>query len=290
MSSEIKPKLYLCATPIGNLGDITLRVIETLKNVDFIYCEDTRNTLKLLNHFEIKKPTVSCHEHNEAQRAEEAAAAVSNGKAIAFVSDAGMPAVSDPGSRLIRYFIEKGLPFEILPGANAAMTAWTLSGFPTDSLYFCGFLPRNGKARENAIEKLKNISATTVIYESPLRVSSTFAELYKKLGDRPCALVREITKIYEQTVRGTLSGLAEKYAQQPPKGECVIVMGGAPEENHIDKDKILRFISALTEEGVGVKNIAKLASDIFDIPKNDAYKLAGEMKEGLLNSRENKEE
>ena len=288
MNNEIKPKLYLCATPIGNLGDITLRVLETLKNVDFIYCEDTRNTLKLLNHFGIKKTMVSCHEHNEAQRAEEAAAAVSDGKSVAFVSDAGMPAVSDPGSRLIKYFIEKELPFEILPGANAAMTAWTLSGLPTDTLYFCGFLPRNGKARENAVEKLRNISATTVIYESPLRVKATLTELYEKLGERPCALVREITKLYEQTVRGTLSSLAEKYADEPPKGECVLVMGGAQEEDSFDKDKLNSFISFLTQEGVGVKNIAKAASEFFDIPRNDAYKLAGEMKEACLSSKENK--
>lgn len=278
-NDKIKPKLYLCATPIGNMGDITLRTLDTLKNVERVYCEDTRNALKLLNHFGIKKPTVSCHEHNEARRAEEIASLVSEGKAIAFVSDAGMPAVSDPGARLISCFIQKGLPFEVLPGANAAITAWALSGLPTDSLYFCGFLPRSGRERERAIEKLKSEASTSVLYESPLRVGATLSELYKSLGERPCALVREITKLYEQTVRGELSELAEKYSNEPPKGECVIVLGGASSEKDIDNAKLHNFISALLTDGVSVKKIAKLAADIFNIAKNDAYRLACEQKE-----------
>ncbi len=161
-------KLFLCATPIGNLGDITLRAIETLRAADKIYCEDTRNTLKLLNALEIKKPLESCHEHNEQQRAKEIAAEVRGGMTVAFVSDAGMPGVSDPGSRLVREFIREGLPFEVLPGASAMVTAWVASGLPTESLHFIGFLPRSGKERTEAIERLVTERATCVLYELSL--------------------------------------------------------------------------------------------------------------------------
>ena len=146
-NKKIPAKLYLCATPIGNLEDITLRCLRILRGAAAVYCEDTRNTLKLMNHFEIKKTLISCHEHNEEQRANEIAERVRGGEAIAFVSDAGMPGVSDPGSRLVRFFVENDLPFEVLPGANAVLTAWVMSGLPTESLYFCGFIPRSGAER-----------------------------------------------------------------------------------------------------------------------------------------------
>ena len=142
--TELKPKLYLVPTPLGNLGDITLRAKAVLEYVSEVYCEDTRNSLKLMNALGIKKPLLSCHQHNEEQRAAEIFNKVSSGKAIAYISDAGMPGVSDPGSRLIRYFIEHGGEYEVLPGGTAAMTAWVMSGLPTDKLYFCGFLPRTG--------------------------------------------------------------------------------------------------------------------------------------------------
>ncbi|MFR7609332.1 MAG: 16S rRNA (cytidine(1402)-2'-O)-methyltransferase [Christensenellaceae bacterium] len=165
-NKKIPAKLYLCATPIGNLEDITLRCLRILRGAAAVYCEDTRNTLKLMNHFEIKKTLISCHEHNEEQRANEIAERVRGGEAIAFVSDAGMPGVSDPGSRLVRFFVENNLPFEVLPGANAVLTAWVMSGLPTESLYFCGFIPRSGAERSEAVERIKNSEATVVLYES----------------------------------------------------------------------------------------------------------------------------
>lgn len=272
-------KLFLLPTPIGNLGDISLRTLETLKSVDAIYCEDTRNTLKLLNHYEIKKPVYSCHEHNEEQRAAEIASLVMNGKRIAFVSDAGMPAVSDPGERLVRFFVNKSLPFEVLPGANAALTAWVMSGFSTKKLFFCGFLPRGGVERTEAIEELGRQSATCVVYESPVRVGATLKELYNRIGNRPCAVVRELTKLHEEAVRGDLLGLSERYSQTPPKGECVIVISPEEEKNavDIDQEKPKNVLKQLLSAGVRVKEAAKIASYAFDISKNEAYRLAIEI-------------
>lgn len=274
-------KLFLLPTPIGNLGDISLRTLETLKSVDAIYCEDTRNTLKLLNYYEIRKPVYSCHEHNEEQKAAEIAGHVINGKSIAFVSDAGMPAVSDPGERLIRYFIRNDLPFEVFPGANAALMAWVMSGFSTKKLFFCGFLPRSGAERTESIEELRRQSAVCVVYESPMRVGATLAELYQRLGNRPCAVVRELTKLHEEAVRGNLLVLSEKYAQTPPKGECVIVIG--PAENNVaensDTEKLKNVLKQLLSAGVRAKDAAKIASYALNSSKNEAYRVAIELGE-----------
>lgn len=281
MNDENTARLYLCATPIGNLEDITLRVMRVLNEVDAVYCEDTRNTMRLLNHFGIKKPVYSCHEHNEEQRAHELADAVRRGKSVAFVSDAGMPAVSDPGSRLVRVFAEQNLPFEVLPGASAMITAWVMSALPTERLYFCGFLPRNGAKRKSAIEVLRTMPATSVLYESPLRVGKTLEELYNTLGDRPCALVREITKTFEQTVRGSLSELSERYRDDPPKGECVLVIGEAPPnaEDMKAAEKLDGLCALALECGTSVKDAARIASFALGTGKNEAYKAAMQAKE-----------
>ena len=283
MNNEISPKLYLCATPIGNLSDVTERVRETLAAVEKIYCEDTRNTVKLLNALGIKKPLESCHEHNEQQRGGQIAEEVAGGKAVAFVSDAGMPGVSDPGSRLIAEFIKKGLPFEVLPGACAMVTAWVMSGLPTEKLSFAGFLPRSGAERAAAIEKILATDATAALYESPLRVGATLADIDTALcgGDRPCALVREITKTFEECVRGTVASLAAKYASEPPRGECVILIGGAaPGETASAAEKKLDpLLSALLGEGLSVKTAVKIASETLDLPKNTVYKRATELNE-----------
>ena len=256
-NKKIPAKLYLCATPIGNLEDITLRCLRILRGAAAVYCEDTRNTLKLMNHFEIKKTLISCHEHNEEQRANEIAERVRGGEAIAFVSDAGMPGVSDPGSRLVRFFVENNLPFEVLPGANAVLTAWVMSGLPTESLYFCGFIPRSSAERSEAVERIKNSEATVVLYESPHRVAATFADFSELFPNRECALVREITKTFEQVIRGTAAELAARFAENEPKGECVV--------------------GILLNAGIGAKNTAKIASSILNVPKNEAYRLALEL-------------
>jgi probable S-adenosylmethionine-dependent methyltransferase, YraL family len=283
MNNEIQPKLYLCATPIGNLSDVTDRVRNTLAAVEKIYCEDTRNTVKLLNALAVKKPLESCHEHNEQQRAGQIAEEVSGGKAVAFVSDAGMPGVSDPGSRLIAEFIKRGLPFEVLPGASAMVTAWVMSGLPTEKLYFAGFLPRSGAERTDAIEKLLAADATAAIYESPLRVGGTLADIKTALagGDRPCVLVREITKAFEECIRGTVSSLAERFSAEPLRGECVLLIGGAdPKEAAENSNKKLEpLLLALLEEGLSVKSAAKIAAEALDLPKNAVYKRAMELSE-----------
>ena len=260
-------KLFLCATPIGNLGDITLRAIETLRAADKIYCEDTRNTLKLLNALEIKKPLESCHEHNEQQRAKEIAAEVRGGMTVAFVSDAG-------------------LPFEVLPGASAMVTAWVASGLPTESLHFIGFLPRSGKERTEAIERLVTERATCVLYESPLRVGATLAELVsalEKLGEneaeRPCCLVRELTKTFEECIRGVAKELARRFSEEPPRGECVLLLGGASEETEAAaaRVKLDKLLGTLMDEGLSVKTASRIAAETLGLPKNAVYTRAMEL-------------
>ncbi len=269
----LPPKLYLVPTPIGNLGDIGVRAAMVLNAVAEIYCEDTRNSLKLLNALHIKKPLHSCHEHNEEQRASELYRKVCSGMPIAYISDAGMPCISDPGERLIQHFIQNNAPFEILPGANAALLALIQSGLPTDKFYFCGFLPRSGADRNEIIEQLKAINSTIVIYESPLRVGATIAELHDKLGNRPAALVRELTKYYEETIRETLSELAAKYADNPPKGECIIVLAGS-EKREETTERAEKLIEMLLDAGCSTGDAAKIASFSFEKPKNKMYKLA----------------
>lgn len=282
--AALEAKLYLCASPIGNLGDITLRTLETLRGVKKIYCEDTRNTLRLLNALDICRPLESCHEHNEKSRAEQIAREVASGAAVAFMSDAGMPGVSDPGAELIKKFIEMKLPFEVLPGASAFLTAWIMSGLDAKSLLFLGFLPRSGAERARAVERIALSPDTAAVYESPLRVGATLrdiAEAVEKSGADPktrrCALVREITKAFEQCVRGSVAELAEKYADEPPRGECVLIVSAANENEATNCEKLDALLSSLLNEGLSVKTAARLASEALDIPRNAAYKRAMEL-------------
>ena len=275
---RLEPKLYLCATPIGNLGDITERVLDTLRRVDVIFCEDTRNTGALLKRFDIRSRLESCHEHNEEAAAERVKELIRSGRAAAYVSDAGMPCISDPGERLVRACIEEGLPFEVLPGASAGLTAAIMSGLPTKRIFFVGFLPRENRERAELIAEIRRVTATVVIYESPYRVGATLNELKELLGDRKAALVREITKLFEETVRGTLSKLAERFAETPPRGECVIVVSGerADEAQTEDLDGMLK---RLLDSGMSVKDAAKQAALLLDVPKSEAYRRATELKE-----------
>ncbi|MBQ2661235.1 MAG: 16S rRNA (cytidine(1402)-2'-O)-methyltransferase [Clostridia bacterium] len=271
-------RLYLCATPIGNMEDITLRVLRVLNEADAIYAEDTRHTLGLLNHYDIKKPLVSCHEHNENARAEEIVNRIIQGERIVFVSDAGMPAISDPGEKLVSACIKNNVPFEVLPGASASLCALVLSGMPTKNACFAGFLPRSGKERKEEIACLSKHKGAVIIYESPLRVSATLSELSKVWGERDVALVREITKHFEETVRGTLLSLSEKYSEIPPKGECVIVVAPQNQEEQASEQDIDSYIEELLKSGMSVKDASKQASVVFDIKKSDAYAKANELK------------
>lgn len=274
-AESLPPKLYFVPTPIGNIGDISLRALSILNGVDEIYCEDTRNSIKLMNMFHINSKTESCHQHNEMQRAEEICRKVAAGIPIAYISDAGSPGISDPGARIVKYFIEQNVPFEVLPGANAVLPAWLTSGLPTDKLYFCGFLPRNGTERTAAIEQIRKVQATSVIYESPFRVGSTLTELYNKLGDRPAALIRELTKYYEETVRGNLSTLSERFKLNPPKGECIIVVGRS-EAIDEGNEKAFKLIKMLIDIGCTAADSARIAATTFEKPRNTMYKYAVE--------------
>lgn len=222
--------LYLCATPIGNLEDMTFRVIDTLRKVDVIAAEDTRNSIKLLNHFEIKTPMTSYHEFNKYDKGRQLIAQLLEGKNIAVITDAGMPGISDPGEELVKMAHEAGITVTVLPGACACVTALTLSGLPTRRFCFEAFLPTEKKERREILEELKSETRTTVLYEAPHRLARTLAELYEVLGDRKLTVCRELTKKHETAFLTTLSAAATYYAENEAKGECVLVMEGVSRE------------------------------------------------------------
>ncbi len=266
--------LLLCATPIGNLGDITLRVRDALSVCDAIYCEDTRHTLTLLNHLQVKKPLVSCHQHNEAARAEEIASRLAAGETIVYVSDAGMPGISDPGALLIRMCIERNLAYTVLPGASAVTTAAVLCGFPAQPFTFYGFFPREKKEQKALLTELLSLDHLALFYESPNRVSATLKTLYDALGDLDAALCRELTKLHEEVRRGTLSSLCEAYQIEPPRGECVLAVlcKKRAKEPPTDAERDA-YLASLLKEGLSVKDASIRAQTERGIPKKEAYRL-----------------
>jgi 16S rRNA (cytidine1402-2'-O)-methyltransferase len=211
--------LYVVPTPIGNLDDITYRALNVLKEATIIAAEDTRNTMKLLNHFSIATPLISYHEHNKRGRGEQLIERLKKGDSIALVSDAGMPAISDPGYEVVRDAIAQDIKVVVLPGANAALCALVGSGLPSEHFYFYGFLPRKPKEKKKELEKLKPLEATLIFYESPYRVSDTLQDLYSVFGNRNIAVVREISKRFEEYVRGNLEELIDVYKNKQLKGE-----------------------------------------------------------------------
>jgi 16S rRNA (cytidine1402-2'-O)-methyltransferase len=266
--------LYLVATPIGNLGDITLRAIDTMRAADAIYCEDTRRTAQLLTHLGIEKPLISCHTHNERMRSEALKDALRAGRAIVYVSDAGMPAVSDPGAVLVQMCVENDLPYTVVPGASAVLTAAVLSGLPPQPFSFFGFLPRESKPRQAMLETIAKTPHLCLIYESPHRVRDTLLTLSELLGDCKAAVLRELTKKFESVYRGTPASLAEKFSEEP-KGECVIAVLPNPERTDApDPDALLREL--LTS--LSVKEAAAVVSEKLHIPKKQAYAMALEQK------------
>ena len=263
--------LLLCATPIGNLGDLTPRVREALSCCDAVYCEDTRRTLTLLNHIGIKKPLVSCYRENERQRAQEVAKRLKEGETIVYVSDAGMPGVSDPGEALIQACIEHNLPYSVLPGASAVLTAAVMSGLPSMPFTFFGFFPWEKKEQRVLLNQLGRLGHLAVLYESPNRVGATLKALFSALGDLDAALLRELTKLHEEVVRGTLSELAARYAEIAPRGECVLCIlcpDGEPETSAVDPDTL---IQTLLGSGGSVRDAAAEAAKACGIPKKEAY-------------------
>jgi len=266
--------LFLVATPIGNLNDITLRALETLKSVDLIACEDTRHSGKLLKHFEISKKLVSCHEHNEIARAEEFARLLSDGSSIAFVSDAGTPGISDPGFRLVQKAIEVGAPVVSIPGPAAFVSATVVSGLPTDAIFFAGFLPSKQTERRKRLLELADTPATLVFYEAPHRLAKSLTDCLEILGDRQAAVARELTKLHEEVLRGTLSGLAAKYSTANIKGEIVLIIdrNREPQRSAAGLSTITKRVNDLINAGDDRKTALKKAAKEFGLSRAEAYR------------------
>lgn len=268
-------KLYICPTPIGNLEDISLRVLRTLREADIIACEDTRHSLKLLNHFEIKKKLVSYHEHNKEKRKHELADGIRNGEKIVLITDAGMPGISDPGEDLIRLCIEEDLPFEVLPGPAAFVNAIVASGLSARRFVFEGFLEKNKKERKAALMRLKDETRPMILYESPHHLLKTLEDLRDVLGDRTCVLCRELTKRYEEFLRGDFSTLLAYYEDLAPRGEYVLVVeGGSREEAVYTDEMILKRLEAFAERGLRNKEAVKQVAEETGVTKNRVYELS----------------
>lgn len=274
----MKGTLYVCATPIGNLKDITLRCIETFKEVDLIAAEDTRHTIKLLNHYEIKTHLESYHEHNKHSKGLKLIDMLKNGKNIALVSDAGMPGICDPGEDLIKLCYENDIPVTVLPGATASITALILSGIKTRSYCFEGFLPSSKKSRQSVLNRLKTEPRTCIIYESPHHLISTLNEFYDEFSDREISIIKELTKKHENVLKGTISEVLAYFKENVPKGEYVIVLAGAcPEE--IDKNKCQQIQNISIEErvqlyiskGIDMKEAMKKVAKEMGISKREVY-------------------
>ncbi|MCR5784963.1 MAG: 16S rRNA (cytidine(1402)-2'-O)-methyltransferase [Eubacterium sp.] len=272
-------KLYLCATPIGNLEDITFRVLRTLKEVDLIAAEDTRNSLKLLNHFEIKTPMTSYHEFNKIEKANVLVNKMLAGENIALITDAGTPGISDPGEELVKAAYEAGIEVTSLPGAAACITALTLSGLSTRRFCFEAFLPKDKKLKSAIFEELKEESRTIVIYEAPHHLCATLKELNDELGDRRVSLVRELTKKHEEVFMTTFSEAMDYYKENEPKGEFVIVIEG---KSHKEKEKekqleweqltIEEHMAIYENQGMDRKEAMKLVAKDRGVSKRDIYK------------------
>ncbi|MDO5115918.1 MAG: 16S rRNA (cytidine(1402)-2'-O)-methyltransferase [Synergistaceae bacterium] len=247
--------LIIVPTPVGNLEDMTLRGLRELREADVIACEDTRRTLRLLNHFEIKKPLVSCHEHNETERVEPLMARLAAGERVALVSDAGTPGLSDPGAIMIRAAIERGFPVDALPGANALLPALLLSGAEMESFIFVGFLKGKDEEKRKRLEELRTLRETLVFYISPHRLFKELALIASVLGDRRASLVREISKVHQESIRGTLLTFCDTMPEEKIRGEFVCVIEGAAEEIRCD-ESWRDEAAAMARAGEATKDIA----------------------------------
>ena len=268
--------LYLVATPIGNLGDFSRRAVETLQQADFIAAEDTRVSVKLLNHFEIKKPLVSYHEHNRAAAGAVIVERLLSGETCALVTDAGTPAISDPGEDLVRLCAENGITVQSVPGCCACITALAVSGLPTGRFTFEGFLSANKKERRTRLQELAEEQRTMVFHEAPHKLRATLADMLEILGDRPIALCRELTKLHEETRRTTLQQAVEHYRDNEPRGEFVLVLGGAEkvEGPAVTLEQGVAMVLQLREEGQRMKDAVRQVSADTGLNKNELYDAA----------------
>ena len=279
-------KLYLCPTPIGNLGDITYRTLETLKAVDLIAAEDTRNTLKLLNHFEISVPLTSYYEHNKAQKGGVLIEKLKSGQSIALVSDAGMPAISDPGEDLVRLCINEGIEVIPLPGACAFTTALIASGMPTGRFSFEGFLTTNKRNRKIHLTEVKDDTRTLIFYEAPHKLTYTLKDMLDVLGDREIVLARELTKKFEEFYRTTISEALTHYEATPPKGEFVLIIKGADKKELEETRKSTLpppedLIREYFKKGLRGKELTGYVAEVLGLPKREVYDIYLKIKDTL---------
>ena len=279
-------KLYLCPTPIGNLGDITMRTLEVLKSVDLIAAEDTRVSAKLLNHFDIKVPTTSYYEHNKREKGSYLLEKLLNGEKIAVITDAGMPGISDPGEDLVRLCIDNSIPVEALPGPCAFATALVASGMPTGRFAFEGFLTVNRKNRITHLESVRNDTRTLIFYEAPHKLQATLKDMLSVFGNREITLARELTKRFDEYRRTTLEDAVHYYEETPPKGEFVLIIKGADEARLIEEyrdalpsaEELLRKYSA---ENLRAKELTRRVADELKQPRREVYNLYLKIKDTL---------
>lgn len=269
--SNICGKLYIIPTPIGNLEDITLRAVRVLKEVDFIACEDTRITQKLLNHYEIKTPLVSYHKFSEKEKSAYIINRIKNGENAALVSDAGTPLISDPGHELLKEAYLNDIKIIPLPGASSVITALSAGLVSDGSFVFLGFLPKTFKEKEKIFLKYSGINA--VFFESPNRLVATLKDILRAFGDRNIIITRELTKIYEEIKKDNASNLLDYYTQNPPKGEIVLIIEGKIQQKKLEETEIIEKIKILKKEGFSNKDISKIISLLYNFPKKDVYNL-----------------
>lgn len=264
--------LYVVSTPIGNLKELSPRALETLNLVDYIASEDTRTTGTLLHEFGISKPMISCHEHNEAEASKKIVELLQNGYKIALTSDAGYPGISDPGAKLIKHVIDNNLPVSVVNGSSAFLPALIASGLNTDHFYFHGFLKPKSSERKKELEKLKNYNMTMIFYESPHRIIDTLKDMYQVLSNRKITLAREITKMYEEYIRGDLKELIDLDVNTL-KGEMVLILEGNQNDTIIDEKEMISIIRTRLKENISKKDLSRELADIYNWKKNDVYQL-----------------
>lgn len=269
-----KGKCYLVATPIGNLEDISYRAVRILQEADRIACEDTRNTIKLLNHYNIKSKMISYHQHNEKMRSEYLCQLIEEGESIAIVSDAGMPGISDPGVTMVQACIERNIPVEVIPGASASISALVLSGLDTTNFYFKGFLSTNKKTRREELAKLRFLECTLIFYEGPHKLLGTLGDLQEHLGDRRISIARELTKLHQEVIHGHISRAIEHFRQKEPRGEFVLVVEGhipEVEEQNWANISLEEHFEFYIDKGIDRKEVIKLIAKDRQIPKREVY-------------------
>jgi 16S rRNA (cytidine1402-2'-O)-methyltransferase len=272
LALPLAPGLYLVSTPIGHLADMTLRAVATLARADVVYCEDTRHSRTLLAHYAIRTPLRPYHEHNAEEQRPRILRELTDGRAVALISDAGTPLISDPGFKLVRDAAAADHPVIAVPGPSAALTALTVSGQPTDAFFFAGFLPAKEGARKSRLAELALVPATLVFFEAPTRTAATLADLAEELGNRQAAVARELTKLHEDVRRGPLADLARSFKADSPKGEVVIVVG-PPEQREIS-DTLIEESLAPALASLSIRDASRVVSDTLKVPKARVYDVA----------------